>query len=105
MKVNVLQTINSLMEKPIIQNIDGEEQELTLRVICVGVLLQKGEGEKSIKAEEYLRRFNLAQRIYQSEGEVELTDNERMLIKNLIEKSPIFGTPIIIGRTFPMLEA
>lgn len=80
--------------------IDPETNEMaTLKIVSIEALMVSGSD--NLKAEEILRRNNLARRIWESEAEIDVSVEDIVLIKSLI---PIrFKDAIIIAA--PALEA
>jgi hypothetical protein len=98
MNVKVTQTINSLSGKPIMDKTDEGDVPATLRSVIISALMLN-TNEKII-GEEKLRRWLLAQRIYQAVECVDLTVEEIVLIKQVV--GSIFG-PSVVGPVFTLL--
>lgn len=77
----------------------------TLRKACVNVLLGTeldGTGRaKELKGEEKVRRYQIATRIYKSDGLVDLSVEDIGLLKKLIGR--VYG-PITVGQAWEILD-
>lgn len=98
MKIDFTQELKMYRGLPIA--IDPETNEMaTLKIVSIEALMVSGSD--NLKAEEILRRNNLARRIWESEAEIDVSVEDIVLIKSLI---PIrFKDAIIIAA--PALEA
>ena len=76
-------------------------KDLTEKYICISALTNYLEGDDKVPAEEKLIRFNLANKIYNSKNEVELSSKEIVMILSLISKK--YST-LIYGRIHNLLE-
>ena len=76
--------------------------DIVLKSIMIEALLRPHASEERVSGVEKLKRFNLAQKIYESTEEVSLQTEEVALIKELVG---VKGFPVlIVGRVFSMLE-
>lgn len=98
MKIDFTQELKMYRGLPIA--IDPETNEMaTLKIVSIEALMVSGSD--NLKAEDILRRNNLARRIWESEAEIDVSVEDIVLIKSLI---PIrFKDAIIIAA--PALEA
>lgn len=94
MKVDFSQEILDMSGVPIMDN----GQIVTLRTISVNALLAP---EQQIEGSEKMKRFVLAQKVHDSDGEMELCIEDAKLIKEQIGKN--FAT-LVVGRAWKMLE-
>ena len=77
----------------------GEQQLMTLRSVFCNVLATQVQGAK-IEGIEKVRRFNLAQIIY-NEDLVILDVDKCKLLKDLVAEAYI---PLIVGQVWPILD-
>ena len=83
---------------------DDEGTPVTLGIVAVNALLtnsEKEEKEKSISADEKVKRFLLASKIQSAKEEVSLTVEEVAIIKKTIA---YIYTTLVVGRAFELLE-
>ena len=77
----------------------------TLRKACIDVLVMQERGDggrpKEISAEEKVKRYMLAQKIYKSTGLVDLQAEEIALLKKLIGR---IYPPITVGQSYEILD-
>jgi hypothetical protein len=66
-------------------------EDLTLRDVCVNSLLSTKRGDE-IDGKTKLERYELAKRIHEANGEVELSSEEVTMVKNLV--SVFFGIAV-----------
>ena len=88
-----------------LKNLEGEtlkdkEKDLTLKDVSANALLGNYQDEK-IDGEEKLKRFLLATKIYESNGELELSIDEVKMTKDLIAKG--YST-LVTGRALQILD-
>ncbi len=83
------------------RTIDGWK-DLTEKSICIAALTNYLEGDEKIPSTERLVKFNLANRIFESKNEIELSSEEIVLILNLVSKNR-FST-LIYGKIYKLLE-
>lgn len=79
---------------------DGDV-EVTLARAVVQALLNVFPDEPNLAGAEKMRRFLLAQKVHQAKGDFALTDQERDLIKKLVEKA--YG-PLVLGRVWAAID-
>lgn len=77
-----------------------------LKTACVNVLLRTERDDDTgrsveISGEEKLKRYQLAMKIYNSSGLLDLRDEERLLVKSLIAK---FYPPLTVGQAWLILD-
>lgn len=72
------QPVLDLENKPVLLN----EKPVTFARVVANALLSD---EKGLDGAEKLKRFALAQKIFNATGDVELSDEERVLIKKQVE--------------------
>jgi hypothetical protein len=97
MKINFTQPLKTL---------DGTELKIegktrTTAQAVMDSLLFIFQDEANLPGEEKVKRYKLANRIYQSKCETDLTIEEAALIKKLTGK--LFG-PLIVGQIWSILE-
>ena len=105
MRINVNSPITGFDGEPIVNKEEGGKSEvLTLKSICITALSSttNAESQKNIAEDEKLRRFDLAMRIYKSDGEMNLDAEEITLLKKRI--SEIFIMPVVVGRAHELLD-
>ena len=78
----------------------------TLRMACINVLVmreqqQPGKPVKELTGEEKVKRYQLAQRIYDSKGLLDISPEEQVLLKQLIGR---IYPPITVGQAFEILD-
>lgn len=79
-----------------------EKEPTTLRRIVVNSLLANYPDESNLSGEIKLARFDLAKKVQESKGDLELTAAEASTIKTLMLK----GLPIVVvGQAVPLIEA
>lgn len=79
---------------------DGQGQEVTYRNVLVHALINPQQDDSSIGAEEKLKRYELAKKIYK-ETEVDLTSEEVVQLKTLIAKN--YGA-LVTGQLMEVLK-
>lgn len=90
-----------------IKNFNGEsiklegDNVLTLKDVCVGALLANYEEEKNLSGEEKFKRSLLAEKVYLSDGEIDVAIEDITLMKKLVGKR---YSAIIVGQSFKLLE-
>lgn len=97
-KINLLNNILGL-EGDVVKDADGTD--FTLKKVCVRSLLSQADGEKNIKPEDKLKRYQLAMKVNDAGGIIELKIEEVAELKKAIGR--IFS-PLIMGRAYDMLE-
>lgn len=97
MKINVTNSLKQLNGQPVMNIIDGEAQEATIREAIVNALMSPAEKDSGIKKAE---KYDLALRVYK-EDEVEFSAEEAATIKECVGK--IFA-PIVVGQLFHLLD-
>jgi hypothetical protein len=80
---------------------DQEGKVLTLKTIAVNALLAVLEIEKNLSGEKKLVRGELARRIYNNDDTIEITTEEIVLIKELVNK--MYATEVVYI-VYPLLE-
>lgn len=88
-----------------LKNLEGKvlkdkEKDITLKDVSTNALLGNYQDEK-IDGEEKLKRFLLATKIYESNGELELKVDEIKLTKDLIARG--YST-LVTGRALEILD-
>lgn len=78
---------------------DEEGKEITLKNVCINVLLMHIPKEE-INGEEKFKRFKLAHRLDAGES-IDLNSSDISLLKDLITK---VYSPLIVGQAYLMLE-
>lgn len=97
MKINLDVEILDIRGRPII--IQGEEEVLTLKDVCINAILLEGQDEK-IEGKEKVRRYQLALKI--KEGGVQnLSVEDLSLLK---EKVGRMYTVLVAGQALPLLD-
>jgi len=100
MKVNVNQVLKDLKGEPLLEGEVGKEEKITLKDVCIHVLINVHQKDANLKASEKLKRYKLALLISKG-GEVELSIQDIAYIQGLIgERLPV----IYVGRTEEMFE-
>jgi hypothetical protein len=89
-----------------LRDLDGEDliekgQPINLKTVCVNALLAQFRDETDIDGIEKVKRYKLSTKIYDSNGNIDLSSEEISLIKKLVGKA--FST-IIVGQAFDMLN-
>jgi coproporphyrinogen III oxidase len=79
---------------------DGEGNIFTLKGVCATVLLGQAQNEKAT-GEEKMKRYDLAKKIWASEGECDVKAEDVATLKKLVGESYL---PLIVGQAFKMLE-
>lgn len=80
-------------------SLKNEDQEITLKTVCINVL-SADFPEERIEAEEKFKRWLLAKKIY-SGGEIDVTPEEIALIKKLLGKA---YPPLLVGPAWEYLN-
>lgn len=109
MKINLNVKLMGLDKKPIISkkpigcDKDGrpmfEDEDLFLKQVCTTALL--GDYQEKIDGDEKVKRFKLAEKIYDANGEINLQSEETTLIKTLIPKA---FSVLVTGRALEILD-
>ena len=77
----------------------------TLRTACINVLIMQQKSpqarEKELSAEDKIKRYELAKKIYKSSGLIDLQSEEITLLKELIGK---LYPPLTVGQAFEILD-
>jgi len=95
LKIDFSVALKNLEGKPL----KDKGKDLTLKDVSTNAVL--GNYDEKIDGEEKLKRFLLATKIYESNGELELTIDEVKMIKDLIAK----GYSILVtGRALQILD-
>lgn len=87
-------------------SLDGKEEliengkPLLAKQIVCNALLGSYEDEK-LSGEDKVRRYLLAQKIYNSDSTVEVSSEDISLLKQLVAK---LYTPLIVGQVYQLLE-
>lgn len=110
MLINVNKVLTNLQGKPVVQETKLESGEIVKKESIVGTLIVEAlmavyEDEAKCSAEDKLKRFRLASKIYdhiQANSAIELTVDEVSFIKNYVQKAG-FG-PLGFGRLSEILE-
>lgn len=79
---------------------DSNKIALTVLKVCLSVLGRALDGDVKMKGEEKLKLFKLGMKLTDS-GEVELSSEDIVLIKNRVNK---IYSPIVYGRCCEVLE-
>lgn len=80
---------------------NGEQKVLTLKKVAIEALQGVFEDEKSLSQEEKLKRFFLANDISKAKEPIEITSEQIVLIKQLVNKA--YST-LVVGRVHQLLE-
>lgn len=96
MKIDFNMVLKNLEGKPL----KDKEKDVTLKDASANALLGNYPDDK-IDGEEKLRRFLLATKIYESNGEIELSVDEIKMTKDLIAKG--YST-LVTGRALEILD-
>ncbi len=95
---------------PEMKQVDGEMKEVTyppftLRKACTNVLVMReadGQGRpKELSGKDKVERYELAKKIHNSKGLVDLTVEEVALLKELVGR---IYPPITVGQAFEILD-
>lgn len=81
------------------ENIVIQDEEVTLRSVCVNALLSEFQNENST-GEDKVKRYELAKRIYEND-ELELEAKQIALLQERVGKNYL---PLIVGQATKMLE-
>ena len=76
-----------------------EGKPFTLRLACTSALIAQFRDDQ-IKGEEHLRRWRLANKIYDND-EVDLKSEDKVLIKELVAKQ---RGSLVVGQVWELLE-
>jgi len=97
MKINFNQSLIPFTGKAIKKiNDDGEQVDYTLSDECMKLILAD-----DVSGEDKIVRYNLAEKIYNSDMEIEITPEDVALIRKLVkEKSPT----LVAGIALRMLD-
>lgn len=91
--------------KPILDK-DGKEipfmMPLTLKECMENSLISGYQDEVQLPGDEKLKRLDLALRIYNAKNEVELTVDEIVTIKIVVNK--FYSSALVVGKVYKMLE-
>ena len=88
-------------EQPI-KTMKGEDiKDLTLRSVTVEALLAAFDDERSLAGKDKAERYLLATRVHASQGDLDLSVEDIVKIKQLIGKG--YG-PLVVGQAWSMLE-
>jgi hypothetical protein len=79
---------------------DGTEP-ITFSPLSINALMGSYKDEENLPGIEKLKRYKLAEKIYDSPTNVELTDENKRLINELVGK--IYGV-IVVGNFYKFLE-
>ena len=98
MKIKVTDVLKQLDgTTPIVNMVDGEAKDATIREAFVNALMIPVETDAGIKKVE---KYDLAMRIYNTD-EVELSVEEAATIKEVVGKA---FAPIVVGQLFKLLD-
>lgn len=98
MLVDVSRNLVQMNGNPLMDtNEKGEAVEATVKTAIVNAVLSPVQNEKGI---DKVKKYELAKRIYQVEGEIELTPEEVVLIKDRVGE---LYTPLIVGQVLELL--
>ena len=101
MKIDFDQTINDLDDNPITQpNKQGVLQPLTLKHVAVEALMLSFRLNLTLPGREGLRRLKLAMMIDDAVGPLDLSEDDRQLIRDEVGEK--YST-IVVGRTYELL--
>jgi len=108
MKIDFNKTLKNFKEEAMKEKVEEEkngkkilvEKEITIKSICVNSLMVNDPKER-INGEEKLKRYDLATKIFKSEGELELSAEEVVLIKKLVGDNM---STLVVGFVFRILE-
>ena len=98
MKINVNQVLKALDGQTMKDNVNGEAIDATVKMAIVNAVLSPVDKETGVKK---LEKYQLAQKVYNADGEVELSAEEITSIKKQVGE--VFP-PIIVGQVFNLLE-
>ena len=89
----------------VLKNLEGKpltdkEKDLTLKDVSANAILGNYQNE-NIDGEEKLKRFILAMKIYEANGELELTVDEVKMTKDMIARG--YST-LVTGRALQILD-
>jgi len=87
------------------QDVDGKgetiETDVTLKSILVNALLHHRNEDEKTSGEQKLSRFNLAQAIQGTDGEMDIAENDVGLLKKLVNN---VYTSLVVGQVFHLLD-
>lgn len=98
MKINVNHVLKTIDGQSMKDNVNGEAIDATVKMAIVNAVLSPVDKETGVKK---LEKYQLAQKVYNADGEVELSAEEISLIKKQVGE--VFP-PIIVGQVFNLLE-
>jgi len=100
MKVNFTKQLKDLSGNPIVEQYEeGKKNNVTLAFVCSAALLQGGEQEK-MSWEEKLQRYELASKIRQAKGAIDVPAEDVTIIKKSLAVMPI----LYCGQAVKMIE-
>lgn len=100
MKINFTKQLKNLDGKPAIEiDEEGKQIKVTLADVCSSALLQGGEQEK-MSWEEKLQRYELASKIRQAKGAIDVPAEDVTIIKKSLAVMPI----LYCGQAVKMIE-
>lgn len=97
MRLDFSTTLLGLDGKPLKEG----DKEVRLGEFCATALLTPYQDEKELSGDEKVKRFKIAEKIYNG-GEQDLTIEEAALLKKLVAKA---FAPLIVGRIYGLLES
>jgi hypothetical protein len=101
MKIDFNQPLRTFSGHPVLMAKDGPEA--TLKDIALDALaVPPRQGESPLSAKEQVRRALLMQRIYQSDGAIDVPAEDVILIKNLIPHA--HPSPVVGGAALLLIE-
>lgn len=86
--------------KSVVEKYTGEP--MTAKRVACDALLMQHQDEQNMAGTEKVRRFKLAQKIFEADGDIDITSEDVTLIKNAVTKS---FTPLVVGQLYALLES
>lgn len=80
----------------------GKETTLTVRSIAVNSLMAPYPDEQNLSGEDKMKRVDLARRLQDTKTKAELTSEDIVLIKRLVNKA--YASPLVVEQTWKALE-
>lgn len=100
MKIDFDQKLKTLDGKDL--KIANTEETVDLKTICIQALVNATEGQQPLSADDKIKYYNLALKIFQG-GKIDLEVNDIATIKKLIGESRAMNI-IVVGQSYLMLE-
>lgn len=97
MLVKVDVSLKTLDGKTMKDNVGGQAEDATVRMVIVNSVLAPVQSEKGV---DKVKKYELAKRIFK-ENEVDLNEDEIKLIKDAVGEN---FAPIVVGQIYELLK-